>query len=52
MASGLKKSGNNPKRAKHLRGGSAKKRFKNDNSEAQAKYHAKINARRAKKNKK
>lgn len=52
MASGIKGSGNRPKSAKHLRGGAKKKRFKNQNSEAQAKYHAAIAARRAKKNKK
>lgn len=52
MASGIKKSGNRPKSGKNLRSGSNKKRFKNINSEAQAKYHAAIATRRAKKMKK
>ncbi len=52
MASGIKHSANRPKSSKHLRGNSNKKRFKNANSEAQAKYHAAIAARRAKKMKK
>lgn len=52
MASGIKSSANRPKSSKHLRGGTQKKRHKNTNSEAQAKYHAKIAARRAKKKKK
>lgn len=52
MASGIKGSCNRPKSSKHLRGTSQKKRHKNDSSEAQAKYHAKIAARRAKKKKK
>lgn len=52
MASGIKHSANRPKVAKNLRGGSKKKRHKNNNPEAQGKYHAKIAARRAKKRKK
>ena len=52
MASGIKGSANRPKSSKHLRGNSGKKRHKNSDSEAQAKYHAKISARRSKKLKK
>lgn len=52
MASGIKRGANRPKSAKHLRGTNNKKRFKNENSEAQAKYHAAITARRAKRKKK
>lgn len=52
MASGIKSSCNRPKSSKHLRGNSNKKRHKNSDSAAQAKYHAAIAARRAKKNKK
>lgn len=48
--SGIKRSCNRPKAAKHLRSGVKKKRFK-PNSEAQAAYHAKIAARRAKRKK-
>lgn len=51
MASGIKGSCNRPKNPKRLRGGSAKKRHKNENSEAQARYHAAIAARRSKKKK-
>ena len=51
MASGIKSSANRPKVAKRLRAGGKKKRFKNA-TEAQAKYHAAIAARRSKKNKK
>lgn len=51
MASGIKSSCNRPKSSKHLRGTSGKKRHKNDNSEAQKKYHAAIALRRAKKKK-
>ncbi len=50
MASGIKGSGNRPKTLKHLRGNSKEKRHK-VNTEAQAKYHAAIAARRAKKHK-
>lgn len=52
MASGIKGSCNRPKSAKHLRGGAKKKRHKNENSEAQAKYHTAIAARQSKKLKK
>ncbi len=51
MASGIKSSCNRPKAGKNLRGSSKEKRHKNNN-EAQAKYHADIAARRAKKMKK
>jgi hypothetical protein len=51
MASGIKGSANRPKAGKNLRSGGKKKRHKN-NSEAQAKYHAAIAARRSKKLKK
>ena len=51
MASGIKGSCNRPKAGKHLRGNSKKKRHK-ANTEAQAKYHAAIAARRSKKMKK
>lgn len=50
MASGIKGSCNRPKVAKRLRAGGKKKRFKGT-TEAQAKYHAAIAARRAKKKK-
>lgn len=50
MASGIKRSCNRPKLAKHLRSGAKKKRYRNT-TEAQAKYHAAIAARRAKKDK-
>lgn len=51
MASGIKKSANRPKVAKRLRAGGKKKRYRGT-SEAQAKYHAAIALRRAKKKKK
>lgn len=51
MASGIHGSCNRPKTNKNLRGNSKQKRHKS-NTEAQAKYHAAIAARRAKKNKK
>lgn len=51
MSSGIKGSNNRPKLSKNLRTSSSKKRFKNA-SEGQAKYHAAIQARRAKKKKK
>jgi len=51
MASGIKSSCNRPKTNKNLRGGNKQKRHKNDN-ENQAKYHAAIALRRAKKLKK
>lgn len=44
MASGIKRSANRPKTAKHLRKASEKK-FRNDNPEARAKYAAKLAAR-------
>lgn len=54
MASGIKKAGNRPKTAKHLRRGTTKK-FRNDNEEARTKYAQKMAARasrRLKKNRK
>jgi hypothetical protein len=51
MGKGPKNSSQRGKVSKALRSGGSKKRFKNS-SEAQAAYHAKINARRAKKKKK
>jgi hypothetical protein len=48
---GIRDSGMRGKTAKNIRGHANKKRHKNNN-EAQAKYHTKINARRAKKMKK
>lgn len=48
---GIRKSGMRPKTGKNIRSASNKKRFKNA-SEAQAKYHAAIALRRAKKMKK
>ena len=45
---GIRDSGMRGKTAKNIRGHANKKRHKNNN-EAQAKYHTKINARRAKK---
>jgi hypothetical protein len=51
MASGIKASANRPKGGKNLKSRSNKKRFKNA-TESQAKYHAAIQARRAKKMKK
>jgi len=50
MASGIKGSCNRPKISKRLRGGGKKKRQRGT-SEAQAKYHAAIALRRAKKQK-
>jgi hypothetical protein len=52
MGKGPKCGSQRGKVAKNLRSGGRKKRFKNDNSEAQKAYHAKIAARRAKKLKK
>lgn len=52
MSRGPKNGSQRGKTSKALRGGVGKKRFKNDNSEAQKAYHAKIAARRAKKLKK
>jgi hypothetical protein len=48
MARGPKCGGQRARLSKHLRGASGKKRFKNS-TESQAKYHAAIAARRAKK---
>ena len=48
---GINHGGQRPKSSKHLRAGSNKKRHKNT-TEAQAAYHSKISARRAKKKKK
>ncbi len=44
MASGIKRSANRPKTAKHLRS-STKKKFRNDNPEARAKYATKMAGR-------
>lgn len=51
MASGIKGHCNRPKTARRLKSGSQKKRARGT-SEAQAKYHAAIALRRAKKMKK
>lgn len=51
MSRGPKNGSQRGKTSKALRSSGAKKRFKNDNSDAQKAYHAKIAARRAKKNK-
>ena len=51
MASGIKSSCNRPKLPKHLRS-SNKKRFRNDNPEARAKYAAKLAMRASRKLKK
>lgn len=51
MSKGPRVGGQRGPSAAHLRGGKQKKRFKNESSEAQAAYHAKINARRAKRKK-
>jgi hypothetical protein len=51
MASGIHSSCNRPKLPKHLRS-STKKRFKNDNPEARAKYASKMAARASRKLKK
>jgi hypothetical protein len=48
---GIRRGAMRPKAGKNLRGAAKQKRHKN-NTEAQAKYHTKINARRAKKMKK
>ena len=52
MSKGPKCGGQRSRGAAHLRSGKNKKRHKNNSSEAQAAYHAKIAARRAKKLKK
>lgn len=49
MSRGPKSSAQRGKTSKNLRSSAKKKRFKNDNSEAQKNYHAKIALRRAKK---
>jgi hypothetical protein len=51
MGSGIKGSGNRPKTAKNLRGGSKKKRFKNEDSDKQKAYKARIAVRRDKERK-
>lgn len=51
MSSGIHRSANRPKLPKHLRSGQ-KKRFRNDNPEARAKYASKMAARAARKTKK
>lgn len=51
MSRGPKNSSQRAKTSKHLRSNSKKKRFKNEDSAAQAKYKAAIAARRSKKNK-
>lgn len=48
MGKGPKNSSQRAKTSKHMRGNSKKKRFKNESSEAQAKYKTKIAARRSK----
>ena len=52
MSKGPKCSQQRAKASKHLRGNSKKKRFKNENSEAQARYKSAIAKRRANKKKK
>lgn len=52
MSRGPKNSSQRAKTSKHLRGNTKKKRFKNESSEAQAKYKAAIAVRRSKKLKK
>ncbi len=51
MGKGPKNSSQRAKTSKHLRSNSKKKRFKNENSEAQARYKAAIAKRRANKRK-
>lgn len=52
IMAGPKTAAQRSKPSKHLRSQTKKKRHKNENSVAQAKYHAAIAARRAKKKKK
>lgn len=51
MASGIRSSCNRPKLPKHLRS-ATRKRFRNDNPEALAKYNSKMAARASRKLKK
>jgi hypothetical protein len=51
MSSGIKHSANRPKSGKNMKSSGKEKRHKT-NTEAQAKYHAAISARRSKKLKK
>ena len=52
MGKGPKNASQRAKTSKHMRGNSKKKRFKNEDSLAQAKYKAAISARRANRMKK